>query len=51
MGIYIGGVYSDFMVPSWVAYGAGAGYLVPFVGFYICILGGVLALIGGAPPV
>ncbi len=48
MIVYISGVYGNFMVPAWVAYGAGAGYLVPFVGFYVCILGGILALVGGA---
>ena len=48
MGIYIGGVYGGFMVPSWVTAAASAGYLVPFVGFYLCFLGGLLALIGGA---
>ena len=48
MIIYIGGVYGGFMVPSWVTAAASAGYLVPFVGFYLCILGGILALIGGA---
>ena len=48
MMIYIGGVYVNFMVPNWVAYGAQSGQLMPFVGFYVCILGGILALIGGA---
>ena len=48
MIVYISGVYMNFMVPNWVAYGAQSGQLMPFVGFYVCIVGGILALVGGA---